>query len=486
MHEWIRILEAVQNQRNRLRTSTAEDLARDLGMPLRQAEDAVSSLLQRGLLISRPIAVGTRSIPTLLVTERGITYLETFSVSSGPTSRLSRDTKDRTPVAVSLIFIRGNAQITVRWEADVLGVRTSHLVLPFSREDTHLVTRVLDVLQYPNYPRSETSEQNRWFQFTAAEQVRLTALGLWSDHRLRVDAPRQIGRLLFRSLIQDTNASQAFGTACDHASATGQPLAFHLHFSPDVMHVAALPWELTWDHGPLPVLLSGDPSASCSFVRHLDLAQAIPRPALSGEPLRILAITPSAGVPARFRDAEREARHTSFKPLLASGKATLNELSPATPEGIIDAVHASPRPDVIHYYGHGRYQNGQGALLLDAPNGGQTWATVETVAALFGTVQLAVLHACQGAMVGENEDSLITSLTPALSAAGIPAVVGMQLAISAQTACRAASVIYRQLAAGASIYTALNITRRALFVENAYRAWYVPVLYVRSRRTDGE
>jgi hypothetical protein len=212
-------------------------------------------------------------------------------------------------------------------------------------------------------------------------------------------------------------------------------------------------------------------------------------PAHSG-PLRVLAIAPRAGIPAAVRLAERMARRATWGPLIAQGKAVMHEVSPATREALVETLHAGPPPDVVHYYGHGRYSGGVGALLLDGGAGG-TWTRVETLAALLGGVRLVVLHACQGGMVtarAAGTTSLaaqfLSGVAPALSAAGVPVVIAMQFTVRSGAATRASAVIYRALVAGRSVQQAVSMARQALFVEESDQvSWFVPVLYIRSRET---
>jgi hypothetical protein len=169
--------------------------------------------------------------------------------------------------------------------------------------------------------------------------------------------------------------------------------------------------------------------------------------------------------------------------LLDGGYIEVDELEPATPQALVDALQTRPRPDVLHYYGHGRYAAGQGALLLDAPDAaGGAWVAADALMALLGGVRMVALFACQGAAVGGAPASdVLAGVAPALSAAGVPLVMGMQFAVRVRAATRASGVMYRALVAGWSVQQAVALARQALYVEEPDRAsWYVPVLYVRA------
>lgn len=386
------------------------------------------------------------------------------------------------PITLRLIFrpVRGGALI--RWEADVLGARESRLPAPIPPADISLILRALDVLQDPAYPTAWNAGQERSFSFSQGERDRLSAAGLWAKGRVVADAPWRIGRRLYRALVADPAAALALATVRDHAVALGQPLAIELCFPPAAVDLAGLPWELLWDEGMIPLLLGRGSTASC--VRRIDLAAAIaPRRAADG-PLRILAISPHAGIPAELRQVERAARSAAWEPLLSRGLATMHEISPATRAALTDAIDADSPPDVIHFYGHGRYRDGAGALLLDDP-GGAGWAPAAALAPALAAAQMVVLHACQGAMLGADGplgDGLRSAVAPALCAAGVPVVIGMQLSVRAAAASRMSAIIYQALAGGRSVGEAIAFARRALFVEERDRvSWFVPTLYVRAR-----
>jgi CHAT domain-containing protein len=170
----------------------------------------------------------------------------------------------------------------------------------------------------------------------------------------------------------------------------------------------------------------------------------------------------------------------ALQPLLERNLAEVRELSPVSRREL-ERVVREWSPDVIHYYGHGRYEQGSGALLLDHERGGEEWTPPDALAAAFGGVQMVVLHACQGAMATPGA-TLLSSVAPALSMAGVPVVIGMQFTIRADAATRIASIVYAGLAQGRSVQEALAAARIALYVgETDQVSWFVPALYVRSR-----
>ncbi len=388
-------------------------------------------------------------------------------------------------INLTLTFTPTAGGTTIRWEADVLGVQESVFIMPYPGDDLGLVMHALDVLHYPNYPVPSNAEQQQYFRFNAAHQQRLTTLGLWDmAGHVVADGQRRVGRALFQALSHTASATRALSTLRDHIMASGKALAMHLRFPVTAIALAALPWELLWDAEPLPFLLNHGQMASCT--RYLDLPQALPPPLPPGHVIHILALVPQAELPADVRQAEQAARLHAWQPLLASGQAVLDEISPATPAAIADALQ-SQMPDVIHFYGHGRSLHDIGALLLDTPDGGMQWLGGDQLLALFSGVRLVFLHTGQSTMSGNDgiEPGLLSGLPAALSAAGVPFVIGMQQTVRITIATRVSSVIYRALVAGASLQRAVSQARQVLYVEEPdQRSWAVPTLYIRSHQID--
>jgi hypothetical protein len=373
-------------------------------------------------------------------------------------------------VLLTLHFTPHGKDVHIIWVADVLGRRSSLCHLPFDNPTQLLVIRALDAAQWPNHPRGGP-------QFSQSEHEQLAALGLWGSDRIAADIHQRVGRALYAALTTNSVGDTALHTVRDYATAEGLPLTYLLRFPPDAASLAALPWEVLWDErGPL--LLSRGKLAAC--IRYLDLDQALPPPASTDSVLRILAIAPHAQIPPDVRAEEHAARNNAWADLEQTGLVAIEELSPATPAALVDRIQARPAVDIVHFYGHGRYRDGAGALLLDAPGGSEVWLGADRLAALLSDVRLVMLHACQSAMIGDA--GLLTGVGPALSAAGVPAVVGMQLTVRIAAATRFAAVFYRSIAHGDSVQRAVSQARQALYVEEPDGAsWYIPTLTIRAR-----
>lgn len=385
-----------------------------------------------------------------------------------PAPEASRD-----QVALTLRFVPERNGATIIWEADVIGRIESSFQLPYDEASRALVAKAIDALQWPGHPHQGP-------RFSAEEQSRLENLGLWRDGRVALDAHQLVGRGIYDQLIADPEAERALSTVRNYALARDLPVALVLRFPPSAAGLAALPWELLRDErGPL--LLSQRQIATC--VRYLDLSQAIPPPIPAQSVLRILAIMPYAEITGSVRERARAALLEPLRGLQESGKVLVEELREATPEALVDRLQSRPPVDIVHFYGHGRYTNGRGALLFDRPAGGQAWIEAERLASILAGVRLVVLHACQSALT--DTTGILSGVAPSLSAAGVPAIIGMQTTIRAQAAERMIRVLYRNLAAGASLQQAIGRVRQALYVEEDDGiSWFVPTLTIRSRDLD--
>lgn len=354
------------------------------------------------------------------------------------------------------------------WEADVIGRRVSTFRFPYKISTLPLVIKALDAAQQNSHPPT----------FDQAEQRQLNDFGFCEGNRIVDDIHQRVGCELYNALINDPEGLNALSTVRNHATASNLPIAYVLCFPPSAINLALMPWELLWDEFGA-VLLSRGKLASC--VRYLDLDVALPPLVSPGKALRILAITPNADMSAGIRQEERQARITAWSDLIEAGIVEMEELSPATVQELVDRIHAGPTPDVIHFYGHGRYRNGQGVLLFDTPGGGKTWKRADQLAALLGEIKLVMLHACQSSMISES--GFVTGVAPALCIAGVTAIVAMQLTMRIAAATRFAGVVYRSLARGESLQRAVSLARQALYVEDDDGAsWYVPTLTIRTRK----
>ena len=165
------------------------------------------------------------------------------------------------------------------------------------------------------------------------------------------------------------------------------------------------------------------------------------------------------------------------------------------PEGTVDQLQKAmiEGAHIFHYAGHGNFhlqpgtKTGQGSLALTDANGNEKPFSAENLALILNQrgVRLAVLGACKSGRV--DQINAWTGIAPALTRAGIPAVIGMQYSIEDHNAVLFSRSLYQGLAAGQSIDEAVSEGRRSIKVHSGdgdvERDWGAPVLYL---RTEGD
>jgi hypothetical protein len=207
-------------------------------------------------------------------------------------------------------------------------------------------------------------------------------------------------------------------------------------------------------------------------------------------PLRLvvlLADPDTPGYPHLNLDVERQ----NIEQALEEVPEISAEFYPdATVETLEDAL--TREAHVFHFSGHGQFEGdlgvafgsveGEGSVVLVGDDGGPFPFPAEKLAQnLRGRgVRLAVLGACE---VGHRDQvNAWTGVVPALTRAGIPAVVGMQYTVQDGNAIAFSRRFYRALAAGQSIDAAVTDGRLAIYNRGSEdeRDWGVPVLYLRA------
>jgi CHAT domain len=346
---------------------------------------------------------------------------------------------------------------------------------PFG-DDLPLVLRALDAAQFPIPMRPSWS-------FTQPEQERLRALGFWQGDRVVMDIHARVGRALLTALTNDSAAAAIVTQARAAAQASGQPLELVLRFPRAATTLADLPWEALWEETAggtgLPLLLAQGSRSSC--VRYLTLPRPLPPPRAPGATLKLLAVSPNAGIAAALRQQQRTALTQALQPHVEAGRVSLVMPEPPLTIGSLLDLVQHQQPDILSFYGHGEYHDGQGRLQLDTPDGGREWVGADRLAPLADTgLRLLLLHACRSDQAGET--GLLTGTAPLLSALGLPAVVAMQSYIRIPAATRLQAVLCGGIAAGQSVQDALAWGRAVLYAEERDAAsWYVPTLTIASR-----
>lgn len=233
------------------------------------------------------------------------------------------------------------------------------------------------------------------------------------------------------------------------------------------------PWELLHDRDDFLAL-----SLRTPVVRHLHPRSF--RPRWTAYPLKVLVVisSPSGCEPL---DGERELKEirAALGWRVTLGIVKVERLEPPTLEALDERL-GRERFHVFHFVGHGRFNQGRGALLFEDADRQSDSVEGERLGVVLGdAVRLAVLNACEGARGnGEHPHS---GVAQSLVRKSIPAVVAMQHPIEDEMAVRFARRFYGALAGGRPVDWAVTRARHALHAAGRGLDWAVPVLFLSSQ-----
>jgi CHASE2 domain-containing sensor protein len=212
-----------------------------------------------------------------------------------------------------------------------------------------------------------------------------------------------------------------------------------LHIEPP--KIAALPWEFLYYHFAECFLAT---SIETPVLRYIDLMQVI-RELKVQPPLRMLIAAPErSGLDARTETANL------FEAIKGMEKQVTTRLleKNVTHTAISDALR-DEQFHVLHFIGHGEFQNDVPFLVLDDGLGGSESADHEKVGGLLAnhpTMKLVLLNSCKGAQTSSTEP--LVGMGSQLVKRGVPAVIAMQYEIGDDQAVLFAREFYGALFKG--------------------------------------
>ena len=207
--------------------------------------------------------------------------------------------------------------------------------------------------------------------------------------------------------------------------------------------LARLPWELLYSRRDDSFLAT---DAATAVVRYVELQRPI-RQLETGFPVRMLVVMPQAE--DLDAAAERRTLEEATADLVDGGRLEVTWLDGCVPIGrVSDALLEEPH-HVLHFVGHGGFEDEQAYLLLDHLGGGTAPAGHEEFASLLRnhpTMKLVVLNSCQGAETSSTRP--LVGMAPELVKCGVPAVVAMKYPLYDRQAVLFAREFYRCLFQG--------------------------------------
>jgi tetratricopeptide (TPR) repeat protein len=297
---------------------------------------------------------------------------------------------------------------------------------------------------------------------------------------------RDFGRRLFEALFQGAVA----GVYVASQDANAPP---RVRLTVDDPVAARIPWELLVDPATGEALaLRG------RFVRGL-ATEGGARRLVVDPPLRVLVVDSAPrGLPRLDGQLEASDISRALAGVVAQGRVEVETLEHATLSGTLNALREAaaanpPRPfHVLHWIGHGYVDAVTGAnqLLFEDDEGGVDRVDGARLASVLvgSEIRLVLLNACHSAapategLVATPAAETTRGIAEVLLTTGIPAVVGMRVAVMDDTARRFAREFYAALADGRGVDEAV-LDARILVMGRASGVSAevgVPVAYLRS------
>ena len=243
--------------------------------------------------------------------------------------------------------------------------------------------------------------------------------------------------------------------------------------------IAEKPWEFAYDRGRASFLATED----TNFIRNvLTRIPADPIDRADG-PLRILiASAQPVGAGKLSIDQEEAVIKRGFESLVDAGLVEIKALPRATPSMIHDHVK-SGMYHIVHFIGHGRYdeKRGEGCLVFVNEDGSEYTLGERSVREIFcqRNIKLIFLNSCESGRGGPADFN--KGIAQSLVAHGLPALVANQYSVLDSSATSFAQHFYWSLAQGMSIGQSAREARIAVnyLLHGEPIDWAVPVVYAR-------
>ena len=295
-------------------------------------------------------------------------------------------------------------------------------------------------------------------------------------HADRTGLAKDFGAKLFQAVMQE-QVGDVYQAARTAAQTRGNALRITLCLSgaPELMR---LPWEFLYKR---PHFLSQ--SIMTPLVRSLDLERThTPRPVEL--PLKILGLVSSpTGYDELDADEERGKLEEALGTLSANGLVELHWLETPTLRALERAIGAPDETHVLHYIGHGAYDDDteSGIVVLETERGRPHEVSGEALGAMLqdeDSLRLVVLNSCEGARTSHIDP--FSGVAGSLAEFGIPAVIGMQFEITDDAAIAFSDRLYTSLSQGFPVDAALSQARRGIVVAGRETEFATPVLFLRA------
>ena len=264
----------------------------------------------------------------------------------------------------------------------------------------------------------------------------------------------------------------------DEARSRQQGSKLDLVLTSMISWIAEKPWEFAYDRTRNSFLATEE----VHFIRNALAAVPAERLVPRAGPLRILV---AAAQPVGFGHLsiaqEEEVIRRGFDGLVAAGLAEVTTLPRATPSAIQSCLSTAVF-DVVHFIGHGAFDEATGgSLVFEDGNGGSFQVGERSLREIFcgRGVSLVFLNACESGSGGQADFN--KGVAQALVSHGLPALVANQYSVLDSSATSFAQHFYWALAQGMGIGQAAREARIAVncSLQGELIDWAVPVVYAR-------
>jgi hypothetical protein len=286
----------------------------------------------------------------------------------------------------------------------------------------------------------------------------------------------EVGKQIFRSLFPG-EVQRLY----DVARATQRTGRINVIFTSAVGWVADLPYEFVYD----PVRNTFLATSEINFTRNVITAVPADGSKEREEPLRILVIVAQPlGLAHLSAKQETEAIQSGYKRLIEANLASVDVLLDATPVRTHQVLELSPSFDIVHFIGHGEYDDARDtAFLIFQDETGRVQRIDSRLAQQIFCrrgIRLLFLNACETSKGGKADFN--RGMAQSLVEGGIPTVVANQYSVLDVSATSFAQHFYWSLAHGNTIGDAAREARISVnySIPGENLDWAVPVVFARN------
>lgn len=322
-----------------------------------------------------------------------------------------------------------------------------------------------------------TEERLRWYAEDFLDSALDPTPGIAADVE---DELLELGERLFREVFGQPGASAVA------AAMSARRGALRIEIVADTLLADSLPWELLRDPAEKVNLALQVSALTRTTSRALPRTDSQERQG----PVRLLLVISRPG--GTDDTPFRSVAGPVVRQLAANrGAIQIEVLRPPTFERlqeVLDEAHRNGRPfDLVHFDGHGIFdlQSRRCYLMFHGDDADGTRVTGELLGAQLADagVPMLVMNACRSAF--GHHQQVYGSIAREVLECGVGGVVAMRFNVYVKTAALFVAALYRALASGIDLATAVTVARRTLADpqrarsprERAMHDWYVPALY---------